>query len=121
MLNTFSPTVIVSSDASSTGTAAHFFHKNEQKISCGQFSYQEREKSSALRETKAIEYSLESFKNLPNEEKIWWKTDSAAPTRIVKKGSSKRELQTIAENIFNICKDSKIDLKIEKIPRENLV
>jgi len=52
------PKMIVCSDASSTGMAAHVFRNNEQKIAYSQFLPQEKERSSTWRELKAIEYSL---------------------------------------------------------------
>ena len=58
------PRVLVVSDASDTGLAAHTTNNNKLMISFKQFSYDESLKSSTWRELEAINFSLEAFKNI---------------------------------------------------------
>ncbi|XP_057296266.1 uncharacterized protein LOC130625224 [Hydractinia symbiolongicarpus] len=72
------------------------------------------------RELYAIQYSLQSLKSVLCNKAVLWKTDNYASHCIIKRGSSKENLQILAENIFDICKKQKIDLNVEWVPRNQI-
>ena len=52
---------------------------------------------------------------------VLWKTDNYACSYIVKAGSSKENLQYYAEKILECCRNYRIDLKLEWVPREEIM
>ena len=109
--------VNVYSDASDLGIGSHIpamgaeSHRNLEPREMGL--------SSTWRELSAILYSIRSFKELLSSKSINWFTDNFAASLIVSKGSRKNHLQDLAIDIFNLCSDYKITLKINWIPRED--
>lgn len=114
------PWLIVCSDASDTGLGAHTWHKNRMHISIKNFTLTESLMHSTWRELYAIQYSLQSLKSVLCNKAVLWKTDNYASHCIIKRGSSKENLQILAENIFDICKKQKIDLNVEWVPRNQI-
>ena len=114
------PRLIVISDASDRGLAAHLTHNDKLMISFKNFTTLESQKSSTWRELTAISFGIESLKIFLIGKSVLWKTDNFACSIIVKSGSSKEHLQKIAEDIFNCCKQNNISLKIEWVPRETI-
>ena len=112
--------LIVFSDASDTGLAAHLTNNEKLKISFRNFTVNEKRNSSTWRELIAIEFSLKALLNYLKSKHVLWKTDNYAASCIVKRGSRKDVLQVIAENIFKICKENQINLEIQWVPREML-
>ena len=118
-LNDYSvPTLIVSSDASSTGLAALFQLGEREFISYKNLSQSEAPQSSTFRELLAILYGLASFKQLFQHRYIVWYTDNWAATLIVTKGSNKEALQQMDESIFHLCAKYSIKLVVRWVPRE---
>lgn len=78
----------------------------------------ERSKSSTWREVTAILYGLEVFEHLFVGTRVSWYTDNYAAAVIIKSGSGKLDLQSLALNIFHLTRRSRIQLKISWVPRE---
>ena len=108
-------------DASDTGLAAKVSIDGRFYDICKNFSVQESSKNSTWRELYAIYFSVLSLVPYIQKRSIEWQTDSFAASLIVKKGSSKIELQELSEKIFDICRNSKVSFSITWIPRTRLV
>ena len=66
----------------------------------------------------AVTFALHSFIHYFRNHKIVWNTDNYAASCILRTGSSKSHLQTLAESVFERCKRNNIDFKVKWIPRE---
>ncbi len=118
-LNDYSvPTLIISSDASSSGLAALFQVGEREFISYKNLSGSEAPQSSTFRELLAILYGLVSFKHFFQNRYILWHTDNWAATSIVTKGSNKEALQQMAESIFHLCAKHSIKLLVRWVSRD---
>lgn len=107
--------VSVYSDASDKGIGA--FIKDTDYICHRNFTKLESNKSSTFRELIAVSYSIESFSFYLKNKSVVWHTDNYAITRIIPKGSNKEELQNTALQIYNICNQFNIKLRVVWIPR----
>ena len=96
----YTPASLAYSDASSTSIAAHVNVHNEEKIAYRNLSETECLKSSTWKELSAIAFAVNSFKDIVSSKTILWHTDNFAASCVLKSGSNKSELQTIAEIFF---------------------
>jgi len=110
------PKLIVSSDASNLGIAAFVKINGSYQLCFKNLTTLETTFSSTWRELYAIKYALESFSMIKNEH-ILWQTDNFAASLICKNGSSKPDLQLLAENIYDLCKKNSLVFDIDWIPR----
>ena len=76
-------------------------------------------KNSTWRELKAVEFSMDSFKERLCNSSVEWFTDNYAASVIISSGSNKKELQEIALNIFDICNSNNITITPKWIPRDD--
>ncbi len=74
-------------------------------------------RSSTWREAKTIESGLDAFKERLRGSMVLWYSDNMATTSLARKGSMKRDLNPIAENITDICEQSDIDLQVKWLRR----
>ena len=72
-------------------------------------------KSSTWREMKAIEQALLSCRNVFEGKTLKWFTNNQNLVKIVKSGSMKFELQTIAKSIFSVCSQRGISIDVQWI------
>ena len=114
------PKLIVVSDASETGLASCLLNNGHLKVSYKNFSDRESDMNSTWRELHAIDFSIKSLSLFLGNRSVLWKTDNSACTYIVKTGSGKAELQSLAESIFENCKRENINLTVEWVPRESI-
>ena len=115
------PKALVWSDASATGAGGILKAENVRKISSLVWSPSEISQSSTFRELRAIELCLSCFgKELKNTVAKFF-TDNFGAMSIVKNGSSKPFLQSIAMRIYWRCVELGLTLEIEWIPREENV
>lgn len=112
--------VAIFSDASNSAGGAytvdidkHIFHQMWSKV--------EMSKSSTWREMKAIEQALISYQNLLTGKSVKWFTDNQNCISIVRSGSMKIDLQTLASSIFSVCASKGISLNIQWVPRSQNV
>ena len=111
------PYIFGASDASKFGLAAHMGTTREV-VAYRNFTEDEVSSSSTERELLAIQYGIHSFINKIKNKYVVWQTDNYAASLILHSGSNKEKLQDIAENVYNICKNNRITLKVKWIPRE---
>jgi len=117
-INTYSiPFTVINSDASNESLASVFDIEGKKVICHRTFNEFEKLLSSTWREMEAIHYTLCSCKSMFANKEITWYTDNYACSIIVKKGSNKTHLQTLALRIFEILFENNINLNIFWIPR----
>ena len=92
---------VVCSDPSQLGYAGYVI-SNTQNLACqGQWSVDEKRKSSTWQELRAVYYMLSSVGHIFTGHKVQWYTDNQNVTRIIDRSSTKPDLQTLAEEIVN--------------------
>ena len=102
------------SDASSFGLGA----VTSGALQCHRhFSAYEQTKSSTWREPTALLYALKAFSKVLNTKTVFCYVDSFAAVRIVGVGSPKTELQNIALDILQFCRENFIQIEVVWIPR----
>ena len=85
---------------------------------CKNFSKEEAAKSSTWWELHAIYFSMLSLKNDLAYKTVRWHTDNYAASCVFESGSNKIELQILSEEVFEVCKSSKIKISVKWVPRE---
>lgn len=73
--------------------------------------------SSTSKELIAILNVLKSFRSLLHNQIVIWFADSSNAASIVLHGSAKVHLQSLAVQIFDVCFELHIELRIEWLPR----
>ncbi len=111
-------TKIVYSDASDHSYGAFIVEKLGNEIAHGTFSHQEALQSSTFRELSAVSYTLKGFQHLLQNQCVLWHSDSLNTAKIIRNGSPKKHLQTLALDIFRTCLRYDIRLIPKWIPRE---
>ena len=106
---------IIEGDASSTGLGSIL---NRENLAARIFSEKERETHSTYRELANIHHSLLSFLPMIKNLHVKFLVDSQSAARIVESGSMKEDLQWFATEIFHICYENNVSLKIDWIPRK---
>ena len=66
----------------------------------------------------AIVYGLKSFNEIFSNSFVHWSTDNFATTSIVRKGSKKMHLQLLALEIYELCLQFNIKLRVNWVPRK---
>lgn len=107
---------VVYSDASDTGFGGYSIQCGRDLVS-GQWSPNEKQTSSTLREILAVKYVLLSLIDKLSGCSIKWFTDNQNVPRIISNGSSKEHLQKEALDISNLCCFHNISVEMEWIPR----
>ena len=108
----------IHSDASNTGVACVFDVKGKKNICYRNLTDLEKTFSSTWRELEAIRFfSLSSVKQFENK-CIFWYTDNFAAQQIIKCGSNKTHIHSLALNIFNLTFDHNIHLEVFWLVRE---
>ena len=108
----------VHSDASNTGIAYVFDVRGKRNICYRNLTDLEKTFSSTWRELEAIRFSLlSSIKQFENK-CIFWYTDNFATKQIIKCGSNKTHIHSLALNIFNLTFDRNIHLEVFSVWRE---
>ena len=107
---------IMVSDASGTGYASYEVN-TINGIVHGMWSLEETLRSSTWRELCAVQRSLKALEHILENQRVKWLTDNQNVCRIVKKGSMKPDLQSMALDIFGFCSSHGISLETEWLPR----
>ena len=102
----------VHSDASNTGIACVFDVRGKRNICYRNLTDLEKTFSSIWCKLEAIRFSLlSSIKQFENK-CIFWYTDNFATKQIIKCGSNKTHIHSLALNIFNLTFDRNIHLEV---------
>ena len=110
------PRSLCFSDASNFACGG--FLDDYNTVSFRSWNPSERLKSSTWRELKAIHFCLLSFCSSLKNSSVLWHSDNQAAVRILEVGSPKPDLQSLAIDIFTLCKNNSICLLPYWIPRE---
>ena len=62
---------------------------------------------------------LSSVGHIITRHKVQWYTDNQNVTRIIDRGSTKPDLQTLAEEIVNLCNNHRVSIIPVWVPRDN--
>lgn len=108
---------VVYSDASSTGCGA-FIVETPFSVFHDTWDSTDRAKSSTYRELKAIYLAMSAYVKFLQNRSVKWYSDSQTCVHIINVGSSKQELHDLALNIFRLCFDFNIHLKVQWVPRD---
>ena len=111
---------IVYSDASGTGYAGYTV-EHGCHIALGQWTKEEREKSSTWRELAAVAKVLEAVSCMLRDNRVKWFTDNQNVVHIISVGSRVEELQALALRIFEVMFNFNICIEPEWVPRESNV
>ena len=111
------PSSFAYSDASDTGCGS-LITMNETILCHKMWLPHEKAKSSTWRELAAIEFAIQSFKDVLKASHVKWFTDNQAAAKITEVGSMHFDLHHIALRIFNLCLRHGINLDIQWIPRD---
>ena len=112
------PLLHVNSDASNTEIACVFDVRGKKNICYRNLTDLEKTFSSTWRKLEAIRFSLlSSIKQFENK-CIFWYTDNFATKQIIKCGSNKTHIHSLALNIFNLTFDQNIHLEVLWVGRE---
>ena len=106
---------VIEGDASNTGCGSIL---NRECKAARIFSAPERETHSTFRELANIHFSLHAFLPQIKNSSVKFLVDSQSAAKIVDTGSMKPELQWFASEIFHLCFQNNISLKVDWIPRE---
>lgn len=112
------PRLLIFSDASGTGCGSIIHSNDDQFICYKNFDSTEISYSSTWRELESIKYALLALKPKTSGNALMVHTDNWAASEIVNVGSNKDHLQKLALEIYYICKEQSINLKVRWIPRE---
>ena len=91
---------------------------NRESMAARIFSHEERQTHSTYREVANIHDSLLSFLPQIKNSSVKFLVDNQAAVTIVETGSMKEELQYFSTEIFHLCFQNNINLKVDWIPRE---
>lgn len=111
------PQFLSFSDASNVGCGG-FLKGNEGRVCYRMWTANERAKSSTWRELKAIQFCLLAFRSSLEGNIVKWHSDNQGAVSILEVGSPKSELHAIAIDIFSFCKNNKVILLPEWVPRD---
>ena len=106
---------VIEGDASSSGCGSIL---NRQLMAARIFSPDEREMHSTFRELANVHFSINAFLNDLKNSSVKFLIDSQSAARILETGSMKPDMQWFATEIFFLCFNNNISLKVEWIPRE---
>ena len=107
------------SDASQLGYGGYFISDKQNLVCQGQWSADEKGKSSTWRELRAVYYMLLSTGHILTGHKVQWYTDNQNVTCIINRGSAKHDLQTLAEEIVNLCNNHRVSVIPVWVPQDN--
>ena len=110
---------VVYSDASQLGYGGYVISDKQNLVCQGQWSLDEKRKSSTWRELRAVYYMLSSVGHILTGHKVQWYTDNQNVTHIIDRGSTKPDLQTLAEEIVNLCNNHRVSVIPVWVPRDN--
>ena len=112
------PLFHIHSDASNTGIASVFDLRWKKNICYRNLTDLEKTFSSTWRELEAVSFSLLfSIKQFENK-CVFWCTDSFATQQIIKCGSNKTHIHSLALNIFSLTFGHIIHLEVFRVGRE---
>ena len=111
-------TRVIFSDASERGFGGFLITKRGQELAKGDFSGSEKGTSSTHRELLAVKYVMESFGEKLAGQTILWYTDNQNVPIILRKGSSKLDLNFLALEIFGYSLKLGLEICPLWIPRE---
>ena len=111
------PSVSVTSDASGVGLAAHTELAGRLLVAYRNFSPEEAGLSSTWRELAAIVFGLRSFQTYLVHSRVSWRTDNYAASIIATAGSRVDSLQSLAEEVADLCTASGVLLEVIWTPR----
>ena len=93
-------TKIAYTDASEHSYGGYILTKLGRAIAHSSYTTEQKTESSTYRELLAVKHVLEVFANTLRHEKILWHSDNINVARLLKSGSSKTNLRTLAISIF---------------------
>ena len=112
------PFLLVASDASDTGIAAHVVPSEGRKVAYRNLSVEEEATGSTERELLAVVNGITGLRDLLKGRHVIWQTDNYAASIIVGAGSAKPHLHELAEKLYNLCEEYRVVLRARWIPRE---
>ena len=111
-------TRVIFTDASEFGFGGFLVTKIGQEVAKGTFSAAERKTSLTEREILAVKYVLQSFQDELKGQNVLWYTDNQNVPIILRKGSTKGQLNELALEIFSLALELSVELLPVWIPRE---
>jgi hypothetical protein len=114
------PALVVTSDASESGLAAHLDYDGTMRVSYRNFSEEESRRSSTWRELSAIVFSLRASRPFLTGAQVFWRTDNFAASLIATSGSRVDALQSLAETLYELCSAQSIRLEVVWTPRRSI-
>ena len=94
---------VVYSDASEQGFRGYVISAKHNLVCQGQWAANERGKSSTWRELKAVHNMLLSIGQSLRGHNVQWHTDNQNIVRVIDRGSTKPDLQSLVEDIVSLC------------------
>ena len=110
---------VVYSDASQFGYGGYVVSDMQNLVSQRQWSADEKGKSSTWQEPRAVYYMLTSIGHIRTGHKVQWYTDNQNVTCIIDRGSREPDLQTLAEEIVNLCNNHRVSVIPVWVPQDN--
>ena len=110
---------VVYSDLSQLGYGGYVISNKQSLVCQGQWSVDEKRNISTWRELRAVCYMLSSAGHIFTGHKVQWYTDNQNVTRIIDRGSTKPDLQTLAEEIVNLRNNHRASVIPVWVPRDN--
>ena len=105
-------------DASDDGYGGFILKHLNKEVCSAKFKDCEKQTSSTHRELLAVEYVLDSFREMLRNQSVQVNTDSSKACRILSVSCAKPYLQNIAIDGFSFCSKFNIELILQWIPRE---
>ena len=109
---------VVYSDASEQGFGGYVVSAKHTLVCQGQWQTNERGKSSTWRELKAVHNMLLSIGHSLSGHKVQWHTDNQNIVRVIDRGSTKPDLQSLVEDIVYLCAENHVVVVLVWVPRE---
>lgn len=109
---------VVYSDASEQGFGGYVVSAKHNLVCQGQWAANEKGKSSTWRELKAVHNMLLSVGHSLRGHKVQWHTDNQNIVRVIDRGSTKPDLQSLVEEIVYLCAENHVVVVPVWVPRE---
>ena len=110
---------VVYSDASQIGYGGDVVSDKQNLVCQGQWSADDKGKSSTWRELRAVYYMLSSIGHILTGHKVQCCTDYQNVTRLIDRGRTNPNLQTLAEEIVNLCNIHRVSVIPVWVPQDN--
>lgn len=106
----------IKGDASATGCGSYI--TGREVVAARPFSVSEKDTHSTWRELENVHFTLKSFLPFIQDRAVKFFVNNEASVRIIEKGSMKWDCHQFAVEIFRICRENRVSLHMEWIPRD---